>query len=252
MPQRVQRFTPSWMLRLAMSSLHHFFDGGWSPAVRYFPFVSINVNHKSITTISITENGNYGDESGVFEYKLSSKDLKGGTVKVGCRRHGCYGHGRRTSAPSRFRSICNASRICRWRCRHWRRFEFAVLDLAVAASDELVICGSAVTESSLTIGKGKSAQCRKLLRWQLVDSVLQASLETGADLNDGTPDNVLIIHQALLMQHKAQVCLGPCSQGFRWRRHFWLLSLWWWLPALQRLRLYCNQWWGPKAHFNFW
>ena len=58
----------------------YFFDGGDYLPFDDFAFVSIN--GKSITLASIKENGNYGDESGVFEYKLKSTDVKGGTVKV--------------------------------------------------------------------------------------------------------------------------------------------------------------------------
>ena len=52
----------------------YFFDGGDYLPFDDFAFVSIN--GKSITLASIKENGNYGDESGVFEYKLKSSDVK--------------------------------------------------------------------------------------------------------------------------------------------------------------------------------
>ena len=58
----------------------YFFDGGDYLPFDDFAFVSIN--GKTVTLASIEENGNYGDESGVFEYKLKSTDVKGGTVKV--------------------------------------------------------------------------------------------------------------------------------------------------------------------------
>ena len=59
----------------------YFFDGGDYIPYNDFAFVSINGNVQSFASIS--ENGNYGDEAGVFKYQVKDSDIKSdGTVTI--------------------------------------------------------------------------------------------------------------------------------------------------------------------------
>ena len=135
----------------------YFFDGGDYLPFDDFAFVSIN--GKTITLASIKENGNYGDESGVFEYKLKSSDIKGGTVKVAVGVMDVGDTAVTSALAVSGLSVTPAEYVDE--DVDIDETEFNDLDLVIAASDELTYAGQ-VTESSLTVGKGKSAQARSI------------------------------------------------------------------------------------------
>ena len=172
---------------------------------RFWPWP---INGKSITLASITENGNYGDESESFEYKLAVRISKAALSKWPSASW-MLADIAVTSAPAVSALSVTPGPICRWRCRHWRRRVWRSWS-GHRRSDLNSHMRVKLQSHRWQLEKVSLYNKAETLRWQLWRCRTSSFIRKWAWSEWRNPHSITssAIHQALLLQQKLTQVAG--------------------------------------------